>query len=102
MRDAAWVRVGKGQGFRGRFFPGSVLGDREGLWGISAHWSGGGAGGAGESTGGQGRLADGDRRGKYPNLLVGGLLNGTLKLSHLIHCHVWIGKGLIKTNRRKY
>lgn len=27
--------------------------------------------------------------GERPNLMVGGLLDGTLKLSHLIHCHVW-------------
>lgn len=85
--------VRQGQGFRGGLFAGSVLGDGEGLGCVSAHGGGGGAGGASEGAGGQGRLADGDRRGKHPDLLVGGLLDGALELSHLIHCHVWISGG---------
>jgi len=93
---ALWVlagrRLGQGQGFRGGLLARSVLGDGEELWGVCAHGGGGRTGGAGEGAGGQGRLADGNGWREHPDLLVGGLLNGALKLSHLIHGHVWVGE----------
>lgn len=82
--------MGKGEGFRCRFFAGTVFRDGKGLGRVGAHRRGGGAGGAGEGAGGQGGLIEGDGRGEHPNLLVCGLLDGALKLSHLIHRHVWM------------
>lgn len=90
--DLAGQWLGQGQGFRGGLLAWLVLGDGEKLWGVCAHGGGRGAGRAREGAGGQGHLADGNGWREHPDLLVGGLLNGALKLSHLIHGHVWVGE----------
>lgn len=60
LRGITLDRVRKGQGFWSRLFAGSVLRDGKGVRCISAHGGGGRAGRAGEGTGGQWRLTDGD------------------------------------------
>lgn len=90
LRDAALGGVGQGERLGGGLLAGSVLGNQEGLGSVGAHGRGGGTGRAGKRAGGQGGLADGDGRGEHADLLVGGLLDGALKLPHLIHRHVWI------------
>lgn len=101
LGDAAWDGFREGQRFRSGLLAGAVFGDRKGLWGIGAHGGGGSTGGTSEGAGGQRRLADGDGGGEYSNLLVGGLLDVPLKLSHLIHGHVWVGKTFNQTGLGK-
>lgn len=80
----------QGERFRGGFLARSLFGDGEELGGVGVQRGGWGTGRAAGSQRRERRLADGNGRREHANLLVGGFLDPTLKLSHLIHCHVFM------------
>lgn len=86
------ARFRKSERFRGGFLARPLFGDGEELGGVGVErggWS------TRRATGSQRRergLANGNGRRDYADLLVGSLLDPTLKLSHLIHCHVFKNK----------
>lgn len=79
----------QGKHFRGGFLARPLFGDGEELGGVGVEWCGWSTGRAAGSQSREWRFASGNGWREYSDLLVGGLLDPTLKLSHLIHCHVF-------------
>lgn len=75
--------------FGGGFLARPLFRDREELRGVGVQRGGRSAGRAGGGQRWERRLANRNGWREHADLLVGGLLDPTLELSHLIHCHVF-------------